>query len=84
MLYTLCLNGALDRAKGLIIGQFTDWKANLEYSTMYDMVADMVRDYKIPVAYGFPIGHVDRNLPMIEGAEVELEVTKTSARLKFL
>lgn len=84
MLYTLRLNGALERAKGLIIGQFTDWKANLEYSTMYDMVADMVRDYKIPVAYGFPIGHVDRNLPMIEGAEVELEVTKTSARLKFL
>ena len=38
-----------------------------------------IRD--IPVAIDFPVGHIDENLPMIEGAVVELSV-EDKVRLK--
>ena len=84
MLYTLRLNGTLEQIKGLIVGQFTEYKASQDYIDMYDMIEDMVSGYNFPVAYNFPVGHVDRNLPIIEGAEVELEVGRQEVRLKFI
>ena len=84
MLYTLRLNGTLEQIKGLIVGQFTEYKASQDYTDMYDMIEDMVSGYNFPVAYNFPVGHVDRNLPIIEGAEVELEVGRQEVRLKFI
>ena len=83
MLYTLRLNGTLGQIKGLIVGQFTEYNASQDYSDMYGMVEEMVSDYKFPVAYNFPIGHTDRNLPIVEGAKAAFEVTKENARLKF-
>lgn len=84
MLYTLRLNGTLGRIKALIVGQFTDYNPSKDFSCMYDMVERMVGDYDFPVAYDFPVGHVDRNLPLIEGADVELAVSKEEVKLKFL
>ena len=48
---------------------------------MYDMVQRMVADYDFPVAYNFPVGHVDYNLPIIEGANARLVVTPDKVRL---
>ena len=48
---------------------------------MYDMVQRMVADYDFPVAYNFPVGHVDYNLPIIEGANAHLVVTPDKVRL---
>ena len=83
MLYTLKLNGTLAQTKALIVGQFTDWKSSDDFQHMYDMVENMVKDYDFPVAYDFPIGHVERNLPIIEGAQVELKITKEKVNLNF-
>ena len=35
-----------------------------------------------PVAFGFPTGHVDYNLPLIEGAQVTLKVSPELTTLK--
>lgn len=43
----------------------------------------MVADYDFPVAYNFPVGHVDYNLPILEGAQADLTVTKDKVRLTF-
>ena len=82
-LYQLRLSGVLDRIKGLIVGQFTEYRPDRNYSDMLDMVRDMTADLNIPVAYNFPIGHIDHNLPVIESAPVMLDITPDKVNLSF-
>jgi muramoyltetrapeptide carboxypeptidase len=85
MLYNLRLEGMLPKLYGLIVGQFTELKEpDGNGDTMYDMIHRMVQPYQFPVAFGFPIGHVDENIPIIEGALVDFKVTEKGASLKFL
>lgn len=73
--YQLRLSGVLPNIRGLIVGQFTDYKPNENYSDMETMIRDMTAPYKYPIAFGAPIGHVDHNIPVIEGAKVTLKVS---------
>jgi len=75
ILYQLRLNGVLPKLRGLIVGQFTDYKPSENYAAMEDMIHDMVSPYDYPVAYNAPIGHVEHNIPVIEGAKVTVKVT---------
>lgn len=77
MLYQLRLSDVLPNLRGLIVGQFTEYRPDESYSDMHSMIADMVAPYKYPVAFNAPIGHVDHNIPMIESAHVTLKVTST-------
>lgn len=77
ILQQLRLRGVLGRLKGLVVGQFTDYKPSLNYSDMESMIADMVSPYSFPVAFNAPIGHVDHNIPLIESAEVTLNVSSS-------
>lgn len=81
MLYTLRLNGTLSRTRGLIVGQFTGYSPSDDHRHMYDMIEQMVEGYDFPVAYNFPVGHVDRNLPIVEGANARLTVDTCGVRL---
>lgn len=75
LLYQLRFAGVLSRAKGIIVGQFTEYRPDRNYTAMYDMIRDMTRGLGIPVAFDFPIGHVDGNMPVIESAPCCLSVT---------
>ena len=75
ILYQLRLAGLLGQLKGLIVGQFTGYRATDNYATMEAMIADMVAPYRYPVAMNVPFGHVEHNIPMISGAFVTLRVT---------
>lgn len=75
VLYQLTLNGVLPNIKGLIVGQFTDYKGDKNYDTMEAMVHEMVKPYSYPVAFDAPIGHVFHNSPVVEGSHVTLRVT---------
>lgn len=75
ILYQLRLSGVLPNLRGLIVGQFTDYKPDGNYENMYDMIRDMTDGYDYPVAFNAPIGHVDHNIPLIESAEVTLKVS---------
>lgn len=77
ILYQLQLSGVLPNLKGLIVGQFTEYKSDRNYEKMEDMIHAMVAPYSYPVAFNAPIGHVDHNIPVIEGARVTLKVTST-------
>ncbi len=83
MFYTLRVNGTLNHIKGLIVGTFSDTKYTDDFPHVYDMVESIVRQYDIPIAYGFPSGHTDANYPMIEGAWVTLSVDDSGAELIF-
>lgn len=80
---TLILNGVLNRCKGVILGEFTDCEANLDFGSVEEMLVSYLKDYGIPVCCGFPGGHGDVNLPLIMGAPVSLEVTPDGSTLTF-
>ncbi len=75
MMHNLRLSGMLSKLNGMIVGQFTDIVPNSEFGqTLEEIVMAMVADYDYPVCFNFPVGHVGHNLPMVEGARVELSV----------
>lgn len=80
ILYQLKYAGVFDRIGGLIVGQFTEYRPDRNYSFMEDMIHDMVAPYDFPVAFDFPVGHVDRNLPLVLSmpAAFEVDVDKVS------
>ena len=80
---TLRLNGVFDRCKGVILGDFTDCEANLDYSSVEEMICSYLEQYDIPVICGFPGGHGDVNLPLLMGAPVTLDVQKEKATITF-
>ena len=75
MLYNLRLSGVLPMIKGMLVGRFTDYRnPDGNGESMEQMVKRMVEPYDFPVAFDFPVGHVDENMPLIEGAHVTLSV----------
>ncbi len=75
ILYQLKLSGVLGKLKGLIVGQFTDYKPDSNYPNMETMIHDMTAEYDYPVAFNVPVGHVDHNIPLIESAPITLKVS---------
>lgn len=85
ILTQLHLAGTLRRIKGLVVGQFTEYRPDLNFETMEDMIARRLREWgyeELPAVFGFPAGHVDDNCPLIEGAMTELEVIPGGWRLR--
>lgn len=80
LLYHLRLAGILPQLAGLIVGQFTKHRGD-DTTAMYDMIHDMVEPYSYPVAFNFPIGHIARNVPIVEGSTATLAVTSDGASL---
>mgnify|MGYP006238000461 FL=1 len=85
MLYSLKRAGYFDNLNGLIVGDFTDLRKNTTPfgRNLKELILDIVNEYKIPVVFGFPAGHGEKNFPMILGREIELIVSKEGADIKF-
>ncbi|MDE5785544.1 MAG: LD-carboxypeptidase [Duncaniella sp.] len=81
MLYTLRLNGTLSRLRGIIFGQFTNYRPTDLYENMEQMIAPLVADLGIPVAFNFPTGHVALNYPLIVSAPATLTVGEHTTEL---
>lgn len=83
MLYRLHLQGVLRRVKGVLVGQFTEWRPDRNHETMYGMIHERLEEWGIvcPVAFDFPVGHGERNVPLIEGTEAALTVNSEGISL---
>ena len=76
MIYQLKLARVFDRIKGLIVGCFTDYVEDKEmYKPLYESIMVAVSEYTFPVCFGFPVGHVKDNYPVLMGADAVLTVT---------
>ena len=82
LINTLILNGVFERCRGIVLGEFTGCKANLDFDSVEDMICSYVPE-GIPVLCGFPTGHDDVNLPLVMGAPATLNVTAAGATLTF-
>lgn len=83
MLYALRLSGAFQKIKGLILGGFTEMEdTDVPFGkTLEELVVEQVGDLNIPVAFGFPAGHIDDNQALVLGKTVKLTVTDQGASL---
>lgn len=79
----LIKSGALRNCRGVILGDFTDCRAELGYKSVEEMLHQYLKEFDIPVLCGFPAGHGSTNLPLILGSTVELEVTKHGGKISF-
>lgn len=84
LFHMLYLQGKMKHIKGIVFGDFTDCGNEFAYSSVEEMLSKYTSRLDIPVAFSFPAGHGELNLPLIEGAQVTLEVTPHDAHLIFV
>jgi muramoyltetrapeptide carboxypeptidase len=85
MMMNLKRNGCLGQLKGMIIGGMTKmndnavpWGKNAE-----EIIAAITKDLNIPIAFGFPAGHLADNRALVLGKKVTLEVSPTQTQVIF-
>ncbi len=85
MLYRLHLQGVLHSVKGIVIGEFTEWRPDRNHETMYAMIHERFVEWGIncPVVFDFPVGHGEKNVPLVEGAMCLLSSRRDQAVLSF-
>lgn len=85
MMMHLKRSGKLKAITGLVVGSFSDMRDNKTPfgSDAYEIIYSVMKDYNIPVCYGFPAGHVEPNNSLIIGRKVDLIVNEEGAELNF-
>ena len=86
MMQNLKRAGFLKNLSGLIIGGMTEMNDNeIGFgATCEEIISSVISDYNFPVAFGFPAGHMKKNVPLILGATAELVVEDSGCNLKLL
>ena len=85
IMHNLKLGGILKRISGLVVGQFSDYDEDPEFGlSVTEIISEAVSDYSYPICFNFPTGHVERNLPFIEGSFVRLSVTDSGVKLSYI
>jgi muramoyltetrapeptide carboxypeptidase len=78
MLWNLKRSGKFNKLKGLIVGGFKikpDDPGEEFGKPIYEMVLEQVKEYKYPVCFDFPVGHIKENYALKCGVRHRLEVT---------
>lgn len=81
--HSLKLQGKFAHIKGIVIGEFYKCSEDMPSETVEEMLGEFTSNLSIPVCYGFPCGHGEVNMPLIEGAKVSLDVREDISVLTF-
>ncbi len=86
MLRQLQRSGKLDKLAGLVVGNFTDVKDTDRPfgKTVYEVIAEIVKDYNYPVCFGFSVGHCKENYALKVGVQYKLYVSNKQSSLTEL
>ena len=78
--------GYFKSCAGVIIGNMSRIKINDPNwgSSIEATILEILKDTKVPVAFGFPAGHELENRALYFGRNVRLEVTKSITRVLFI
>jgi len=78
MMYTLKRSGVLKNISGLIVGEFSKIKDNRPKfgKNIYQLINQFLIEYKYPICFNFPVGHIKNNTPIIMNHTVKLSVEK--------
>ncbi len=85
MMMQLKRSGKLKQLKGLIVGGMSAMKDNaIPFGkTAEQIILDTVKEYKFPVCFNFPAGHIDDNRAIYLGKKAKLSVTKNKVNLTY-
>jgi muramoyltetrapeptide carboxypeptidase len=84
MMQNLRLGGILSRISGLLVGHFTEIEDVATFGQrVEEVIASAVSGYSYPVAFGFPVGHVTCNMPVIHGAKIKMDVTERGSEIFY-
>ena len=84
MMWNLLRSGQLNNLAGLIIGRFSikdDLPGEEFGKTIYEIVNEKIKNFRYPVLFDFPVGHVKENYALKCGVEHRLTITSNSAEL---
>lgn len=86
MLQSLKRGGYFENCKGIIFGDISKIKPNTTYfgKNIYELILDMVKEYKVPVLFDFPAGHEPDNRALYLGRNIKLTITKEAGSIDFL
>ena len=85
MIQNFKLGGILSQLSGLLIGRFTEIEEDASFGkTPEEVIWSAVEEYDYPVAFNFPVGHVDYNVPVIHGAKVKMNVSEAGGEVAYL
>ncbi|HMD00596.1 MAG TPA: LD-carboxypeptidase, partial [Ferruginibacter sp.] len=86
MLYQLKRNGKLENLAGLIIGGFTEMKDTERPfgKNVYEVIRELIKPYRFPVCFGFPVSHETENYALKVGVKYALKVGRTKVQLTEL
>jgi muramoyltetrapeptide carboxypeptidase len=86
MFLQLKRTGMLGKLGGLIIGNFSQLLENKEVfgQNVIDIVTAHCKEYNFPIAFNFPLGHENRNWPVVHGAKVSFVVRKREVMVSYL
>jgi muramoyltetrapeptide carboxypeptidase len=86
MFYALNKSGISDKISGLVVGGMTELE---DTATPFGMSVEEIilahfQYRNIPIAFGFPAGHLNDNRALILGKKVRFNVEGTTSELRFL
>lgn len=82
-------SGMLNRLKGLVIGEFTEYEPDEDFESMEQMIHHWLSEWgyydkaDFPVLFYFPAGHGEPNFPIPMGAQCDLVVTPDGSTITF-
>jgi muramoyltetrapeptide carboxypeptidase len=85
MMLQLKRSGKLKNLKGLIVGGMSEMKDNtVPYGkTAEEIIINRVQEYKYPVCFNFPAGHIVNNMPLYLNKTAYLSVSKNKVSLLY-
>ena len=86
MMLNLKRSRKLKNLAGLIVGGMTDMKDNTVPfgKTAEEIILDCVKEYKYPVCFGFPAGHIAKNMAIYLGKNANLVVEKNKVNFNYI
>ncbi|WP_309642734.1 LD-carboxypeptidase [Flavobacterium sp.] len=85
MMMNLKRNGYFDGVKAVIVGGMSSMNDNeIPWGKdALEIIQDVLKDYKFPIIYNFPAGHIKDNRALILGKTVSIDVNDKEAIVKF-
>ncbi|RWW99961.1 S66 peptidase family protein [Flavobacterium cerinum] len=85
MMMNLERNNYFKNVKGIIIGGMTKMRDNdIPWGhDALEIIQDITKEYKIPICFNFPAGHIKDNRALVFGKLVTLDVRTEGAKITF-
>lgn len=86
MMVALRRSGKIEQLGGLIIGAMNNMNDNaIPFGkTAEEIISEAVSEFDFPVCFGFPAGHINNNLPLVIGADIQLKVNDNSSEITYV